>query len=138
MLTRVVRQLLTAPGAVEQFATDFALPDTPTMGSYLALAPGPQALKVVGVVLRPRPLDGEQGAAGRRRVHRLGAYGEPRGRPRAWLGADPRPAPAAGVRVISALWAASGSAGRVSFAGTTSSARQQGSVIRAHGIGLLV
>jgi hypothetical protein len=44
-----------APGVIEQLAADFTLPDTPTLGSYLALAHVPQPLKVVSVVLRPRP-----------------------------------------------------------------------------------
>ncbi len=53
-LTRVVRQFLTAPGIVEQLAADFALPDTPTVGTWLALAHAPQPLRVISVVLRPR------------------------------------------------------------------------------------
>lgn len=54
-LTRVVRPFLTARAVVEQLAADFMLPDTPTIGTYLALAHVPHPLEVVSVVLRPRP-----------------------------------------------------------------------------------
>ena len=64
VLTRVVRQFLTAPGVVEQLAADFVLPDMPTMGTFLALAHVPQPLKVVSVVLRPRPEVGEPAPPG--------------------------------------------------------------------------
>ena len=60
-LTRVVRQFLTEPGVVEQLAADFTLPDTPTMGTYLALAHVPHPLRVVSVVLRPRAEPGGVG-----------------------------------------------------------------------------
>jgi hypothetical protein len=53
ILTRVVRQFLTAPGVVEHLAADFLLP-MPTMGASLSLAHVGHLLRVVGVVLRPR------------------------------------------------------------------------------------
>lgn len=53
ILTRVVRQFLTAPGVVEHLAADFLLP-MPTMGASLSLVHVPRPLRVVGVVLRPR------------------------------------------------------------------------------------
>jgi hypothetical protein len=61
MLTRVVRQFHLEPGVVGQLAADFTLPDTPTMGTYLALAHVLHLLRVVSVVLRPRAEPGGVG-----------------------------------------------------------------------------
>jgi hypothetical protein len=58
ILTRVIRQFLTAPAVVEELAADFMFPLV-TMGTHVVLAPVGRPLRVVSVILRPRADEGE-------------------------------------------------------------------------------